>query len=211
MSKVIGICIVFLIGAIIIFQFMGSSPDKPQIKTLAEQKSSTVSTEATPTDDIVSTPANQKEIIQEEEQDEEPEIAEDSIASETESNLVTPATISPEQKDEIHQFLTVWKKAWQNTAGSDGNIESYMKLYHSDFISANLDKKGWEESKAKRNMRKDWIEVWLNNVKIIALPDNNTMQASFKQEYSSSNYSDISSKILTLKRTDGEWLILAEN
>ena len=45
--------------------------------------------------------------------------------------------------DEIKDFLRKWKTALQNTAGKEGDIETYMSFYSDDFISKGLDKNGW--------------------------------------------------------------------
>jgi hypothetical protein len=115
---------------------------------------------------------------------------------------------SPDQ--EIHQFLKEWKTAWENTAGSEGNIAAYMALYSEDFHSQGLNKNGWREEKGERNKRKQWIKVELKGITIVQPGSDNRLEVRFHQEYKSSNFSVSTNKALILKKENAGWRIITE-
>jgi hypothetical protein len=110
--------------------------------------------------------------------------------------------------NEVNPFLRKWKTAWENTAGPNGDIETYMSFYASDFSASGLDKSGWKQDKAQKNKRKDWIRIGLKNINIVRKIENNGVEVNFLQDFQSSNYSGISDKTLILMKEESGWKII---
>ncbi len=125
------------------------------------------------------------------------------------TDQITDKTVNDEDLKSIQTFLENWKIAWQKSADVKGNLKKYFSFYADDFKTAKLSKDAWQRSKSIRNRGKSWIEVWFTNIDI-SKDDNGNFIAKFKQEYSSSNYSDKSTKKLTLRKTDDSWEIIKE-
>ena len=145
-----------------------------------------------------------------------------------ETNIVTekPVPITPEVPDqalapvesfeqieeEVLAFIEGWKVAWQNSAGEIGDMDAYLNNYAEDFTADNIPKEKWQQKKWKNNRKKQWITVQLSDVQVEKIDDNfKQVKVSFKQEYKSSNYSDVSRKVFILKQEENRWLISEEN
>ena len=115
----------------------------------------------------------------------------------------------PSIKD-IHLFINDWKQAWENTAGTGGDIDRYISFYSKDFTSKGLDRNGWKRDKAVKGKKKRWIRVDLNNIKISRPGEANRIEVRFMQDYRSSNYLNSSAKLLLLIRENSGWKIVAE-
>jgi hypothetical protein len=83
------------------------------------------------------------------------------LPSEMDNRKITDEKPSmPAIKDEadinaqIQGFLMDWKKAWEASAGNDGDMDTYISFYSDGFRSGKLDKKGWAIDKTKRNREK---------------------------------------------------------
>jgi hypothetical protein len=109
---------------------------------------------------------------------------------------------------EMKAFLNQWEVAWETSAGIYGNIENYMSLYSDSFNFNGLDKNGWRQKKALQNKTKTWIRIELTDVRIAGLDENNRANVSFLQNYRSANYSEETSKTLTLKKEVSGWKIV---
>ena len=195
-TTILGILVVVLILAIVIYK-LAFSPD--DLDTGYEDAHTTNNESASPPEQIP------------------PEtIKNHQSASETTPPSVDPVESSGEEtmdseqdKKEINQFIIDWKTAWQRSAGPNGNIDNYFTLYADNFTSDNLSKKAWQGSKKLRNQGKSWIEVWISDIRISRNPDNSYL-VTFKQEYSSSNYSEKGNKELTLLKNGQNWQIIGE-
>lgn len=108
---------------------------------------------------------------------------------------------------DIDTFLVGWEKAWENSAGKQGDIKTYMTFYAASFFSKGFDKNRWEQDKRLKNRRKDWIQIDLKNIQIGPVKDDR-VQVRFLQDYRSSNYSGISYKTLMLKKEPAGWRII---
>lgn len=114
-------------------------------------------------------------------------------------------------KKEVSAFIDGWLVDWQNSAGAIGNMDSYLDNYAEDFSSNGIPKEKWQQKKRKNNSRKNWIRVALSDVKVEKADKNmKKVKVSFKQDYKSSNYSDVSSKVLILRQEENRWLIYEE-
>ena len=112
--------------------------------------------------------------------------------------------------DEIYTFIDKWKKAWENTAGRKGEIQSYISCYSDNFVSKGLNKAGWRHDKAVKGRTKLWIRVKLKDIRIVESRSDNQVEVRFFQNYRSSNYSGSSKKKLILIKERTGWKIFAE-
>jgi protein phosphatase len=100
-------------------------------------------------------------------------------------------------EDDIFVVVEGWRLAWEETAGKDGDIESYMSYYSDEFRARGLDREGWKKDKAKKNGRKQWIKVELLDVEINEVVPGERFEVRFKQDYQSSNFSVFASNRIT--------------
>lgn len=131
-------------------------------------------------------------------------------SNQEESHTSTSFGIEKDTDIKIYAFIISWLRAWEDTAGTKGDMGKYMSHYSDKFTSGNLDKNGWNRDKADKNKRKSWIHITLKNIEIEEF-QKGKIKISFLQEFSSSNYSDKSKKYLVLDKENNEWKILAES
>jgi ketosteroid isomerase-like protein len=111
------------------------------------------------------------------------------------------------QADEIKAFLAKWKTAWENTAGKQGDIETFMFFYADDFVSKGMNKSEWRNDKTQKNRRKGWIRLELKDINIADPVANDQAEVNFLQIFKSSNYSDETHQTLVLKKDATGWKI----
>jgi len=116
----------------------------------------------------------------------------------------------PDSHDQLFEFLNNWKTAWQNTAGKQGDIETYMSFYSDNFLSKGLDKNGWKKDKKIKNSRRPWIRGKLMDIRISDPTEDNRIQVDFQLEYKSSNYSEVLHKTFILDKEKAGWKIIKE-
>ncbi len=116
----------------------------------------------------------------------------------------------PIREKEIVAFVTAWEKAWEETAGLNGDMETYMAFYSGGFSSGGLTKTAWKRDTAKKNRKKRWINLEIRNVRIIGSLEGPHVEVHFRQVYKSSDFSVNSRKKLTLCKENSEWKILSE-
>jgi len=125
-----------------------------------------------------------------------------------EEQAAQPVTEDIRKPEEIKAFLMEWKTAWENTAGKQGDMETFMSFYSDTFNSKNMSKNQWRNDKALKNSLKEWIRLELKNI-LIAEPDSDDRaQVSFLLNYRSSNYSDETYQTLILKKKVDNWKII---
>ncbi len=122
--------------------------------------------------------------------------------------LPTTAASQTNHTVDIKAFLMDWKTAWERTAGSKGDINTYMTYFADDFYANGLDKEGWKQDKKNKNSRKDWIRISLSDIKLKGPVVDNTVIVSFIQDFNSSNYSERSVINLKLSKEASGWKIL---
>ena len=113
-------------------------------------------------------------------------------------------------EDDIFVVVEGWRLAWEESAGMEGDIESYISYYSNEFRARGLDREGWKKDKARKNGRKKWIKVELSDVDITEVDQGERFEVRFKQDYQSSNFSVSSKKMLILKREESGWKIIRE-
>jgi len=124
------------------------------------------------------------------------------------SNVSTPA--SGPHFEAIAHFLDEWRKAWEATAGPNGDVERYGAFYAADFRNNSQGRGQWLNDKAKKNHGKAWIRVKISDVTIAKTADSSLLETNFTQEYSSSNFSDTRRKSLFIRQNGSNWEIVAE-
>jgi len=194
-TSLLSILVVIVVLSIVIFN-LTSSPDKPvnDNKSTLENIAADVLPEIT----ISDTTANE-------------------LSKSAEQTIVVAASTTPtevsdnneQDKKEIHQFIKDWQSAWQNSAGPNGNLETYFTFYSDSYTAGQLNKTQWQNSKKIRNQVKSWIEVWISDIRMAKKSDGN-YRVTFNQEYSSSNYSDKGNKELIIVKNGSDWQIINE-
>lgn len=122
----------------------------------------------------------------------------------------TPNLEGANIQKEVLAFLQRWREAWENSAGKQGDMESFTSLYADDFRPhGGHSRPAWLADKAMKNRRKSWIKVKLSDVRISDLKEGNEAQVIFLQAYSSSNYSEKNSKTLILRKEESGWKIVS--
>jgi tetratricopeptide (TPR) repeat protein len=125
------------------------------------------------------------------------------IATEAASVSATTGTSADEQG--VHATLDQWAQAW-----SSQSLDGYLASYAEDFRpegGKSLD--AWKAERKLRIEGKKRIRVSINKLKLAI--DGDKAQATFRQAYTSNNYSEVSTKHVTLIRKEGRWRIQTES
>lgn len=108
-------------------------------------------------------------------------------------------------RERISAAVYDWAQAWQNQ-----DIEAYLAAYAPDFQPAGgLSREAWENQRRDRVGGPDRIQVRVRNPDIEIVNDERA-RVTFEQEYESDSYSDVTNKVLDLRRAGDRWLILRE-
>jgi hypothetical protein len=109
-------------------------------------------------------------------------------------------------KDELRETINLWGAAW-----SDKNVPQYLSNYSEDFqIPGKLSRKEWEKLRRTRLNRPRHISLDVDYEKF-EFVETNVVDVYFEQSYRSNTFSDVTSKVLRLRKEDHAWKILAEN
>ena len=115
-----------------------------------------------------------------------------------------PRRDEPITREEAERFLQQWKKATEKAAGPSGAVQNYFSLYTKNFALDTVGRSFWQVEKSKILRKKKWVAVAVQIQKIepsTTIPGG--VNLFFRQEYSSSNYSDKTDKRILLIREDG--------
>ena len=106
---------------------------------------------------------------------------------------------------QLIETIDLWSAAW-----SEKNVPQYLSNYSDDFVvPGKLSRKSWEGLRRSRLRRPKYIEVTIDYENFdIVQPD--IADVYFKQTYRSNTYSDITNKVLRLRKEDHTWMILGE-
>lgn len=100
-----------------------------------------------------------------------------------------------------------WKKAWESR-----DTDRYLANYSSRFRSESRDLAGWKARKRQLNAAKSWVKVAVDDMSLFAYPgEKDMMMVTFRQDYRSSNLSNVTRKRQYWVREGGAWRILAES
>ena len=113
--------------------------------------------------------------------------------------------LTDETRQQLVETVDLWGAAW-----SDKNVPQYLSNYSKDFVvPGKLSRKSWEGFRRTRLRQPKYIRITIDYEKFeIAGPD--TADVYFKQTYHSNTYSDVTNKMLRLRKEDHAWMILSE-
>lgn len=123
-------------------------------------------------------------------------------------NAVSPEMNGDLLQDEVTVFVHGWLKAWEGAAGEKGNMENFSSYYAENFTGSAQKRAAWVEDKTRKNKRKKWIKVSVDQIKVGTLNPDKTLEVNFEQSYASSNYSQKSRKTIIIRKDNGEWKIV---
>ncbi|MGD9160449.1 MAG: L,D-transpeptidase, partial [Desulfobacteraceae bacterium] len=109
-------------------------------------------------------------------------------------------------KDEIKDFLSSWKDAWEKK-----DISGYISCYDKNFKSRGMDLDAWEKHRRRLNDKYDKINVEISNIKIQSLASEKKARVSFTQRYRADGYRDKGKKKILLVRKGKDWKIMEES
>ena len=136
----------------------------------------------------------------------QPNPSPDSIPSEgrgTYSSAVTEITDSV--KDELIEAVDQWAAAW-----SEQNAPKYIANYSEDFVvPEKQSRRSWEASRKKRIMRPTSINLDIRYQRF-ELVETDVVDVFFRQAYRSNTYSDLTDKVIRLRKEQKDWKILVE-
>ncbi len=115
----------------------------------------------------------------------------------------SPAATSP-AIETVSQRLREWAGAWMAK-----DVDSYLGFYAKDFAPIRSTSAKWAQERRRLLSKGGPIEVKLSNLQ--ALSQGDAVVTSFDQTYTSSNFKDVSAKVLTWKQLDGTWVIVKES
>lgn len=163
-------------------------------------------------DTLERTTSDDYENIVEEPVVEEP-IVEESIAEEAATAEVDEYPYSSDVteitevvKEELIEAVDLWAAAW-----SDQNVPQYLANYSDDFsVPGRQSRRTWEALRRTRITRPSYIKLDIEYQRF-ELVEAIVVDVFFRQTYSSNTYSDLTDKVLRLRREDDtNWKILVE-
>jgi ketosteroid isomerase-like protein len=114
-------------------------------------------------------------------------------------------TLTDDSRQQLKETIDLWAAAW-----SDKNVPQYLSNYSDDFIvPGKLSRNSWEGLRRTRLKRPKYIRVTIDYERVeIVAPD--IADVYFKQTYRSNTYSDVTNKVIHLRKEDHTWMILSE-
>lgn len=133
-----------------------------------------------------------------------PAVAIDEDTSTLPPSAVDPA-ISEESKTLLVSTIHRWREAW-----ADQDIEEYLEHYSLSFDTPGaMTRKDWEDLRRTRLSRPEFIELDIDFENFNAI-ENDLVEVRFTQKYNSDTYSDITTKVLTMREENAGWMIVSE-
>ncbi|MCG8427001.1 MAG: L,D-transpeptidase family protein, partial [Chromatiales bacterium] len=104
--------------------------------------------------------------------------------------------------DSVNEFLSGWVNAWER-----GDINSYIDRYAGHFVDPKgRDHNAWKDYKARIFANRPNQQIAIDNIKVTQLA-NNRYEVSFRQQYTSDQYTDLGTKTITLDGCPGAFKI----
>jgi ketosteroid isomerase-like protein len=124
----------------------------------------------------------------------------------SEAPITTDVTaITDDVKETLVETVDGWAAAW-----SDQDVNAYLAHYADDFaVPGRQTRRNWEALRRTRLNRPRFIEVDID-YQGFELVDTNVVEVFFRQAYRANTYSDLTDKVLRLRREDDDWKILIE-
>jgi len=109
------------------------------------------------------------------------------------------------EKKAVARVIHSWIADWASQ-----NVEGYLSYYHPEYRSTdNLSLERWKSLRRERIVKPSYIKIKTGELGI-GFVDEQTALVFFKQDYSASNYKDVTVKQVKLVKLEGSWLILEE-
>ena len=117
----------------------------------------------------------------------------------------TQPAVSDGASDDVAKAINAWASAW-----SRKDMKGYLGAYASNFDTPKgMSRKAWEEEREQRIAGKSGkISVSIESPQISVSGD--TATAKFRQHYKATGLSTSTTKVMTLVRSGGRWLIQEE-
>ena len=113
--------------------------------------------------------------------------------------------ITDSVKEGLIETVDLWAAAW-----SDQNVPQYIANYSEDFaVPGRQSRRNWEALRRTRIKRPGYINLDITYQRF-ELVDTNVVDVFFRQTYRSNTYSDLTDKVLRLRKEDTDWKILVE-
>ena len=121
------------------------------------------------------------------------------------TNLSTTSSSNKNKDAELIAFANDWANAW-----SAKDIDLYLSKYAQDFKTPNGDAFSlWQTSRRQKISSQGKILVEIEDLKL-SMKIENSARIQFKQKYTSDKLTEMSNKLLVVKKIDGRWLIQEE-
>ncbi len=113
--------------------------------------------------------------------------------------------ITDSVKDELTESIDLWAAAW-----SDKNVVQYLDNYSDDFaVPGNQSRRTWEALRRTRLSRPRYINLDVAYQRF-EFVETNVVDVFFRQTYRSNTYSDLTDKVLRMRKEGTDWKILIE-
>lgn len=104
----------------------------------------------------------------------------------------------------VRDRLYAWVAAWQAK-----DVDAYVKFYDQSFSPAGVTREKWLDNRSRLLRKEGPIQIRISNEKPRVISAN-SVEITFNQSYSSTNFSDSTQKTLLWKRVGGVWVITQE-
>lgn len=110
------------------------------------------------------------------------------------------------EREEFLRTLESWRSDWESRDSA-----RYLAHYAASFRSDGMDLAAWGAHKRRVNATKSWIRVSLGALTVLRVPgEADLVEATFEQDYRSSNLAQRTRKRQYWVREDGRWKIAYE-
>ncbi|MCB1646509.1 MAG: hypothetical protein KDI36_13705 [Pseudomonadales bacterium] len=120
--------------------------------------------------------------------------------------LYQPVTrMTPAVEEELRSTINLWAAAW-----SEKNVTQYLSNYADDFrVPDKQSRRKWESVRKSRLTRPKYIRIDITFEKF-DIVDADVAEVQFVQRYNSNTYSDVTNKVLRLRKEQEHWKIIQE-
>jgi len=125
--------------------------------------------------------------------------------------LQTTTEDTPQQTEfknlakQVLKVMDQWARSWAKL-----EPRGYISSYSPDYVGKGFPSHfAWAASRQQRLQNQKKIELSLTNVTLKSTQEG-LFTITFKQDYKSDTYSDVTNKQLDFKKIDGQWYIVAE-
>ncbi|MBI3171024.1 MAG: tetratricopeptide repeat protein, partial [Hydrocarboniphaga effusa] len=114
-------------------------------------------------------------------------------------------TVDADTRAALERAIGTWAEAWAKQ-----DLSAYFAAYADNFTpEAGLSRSAWEAQRRDRISKPKRIRVAARNLQFRPGTDNQ-VQVSFRQEYESDTFSDVTAKVVDMTLTAGGWKIVRE-